>query len=103
MSELLAIGLMSGTSADGIDAALVAIEGEPPRARLLAFRTDPYPAAVREELFALFRQDEGSVARLCRLDFLLGELFAEAAHAVARDASVPMAEVGFIASHGQTV
>lgn len=103
MSETLAIGLISGTSADGIDAALVAIEGEPPKARLLSFRTNPYPDEAREELFALFRQEAGSVARLCRLNFLLGELFAEAALAVARDAGVPMAEVGFIASHGQTV
>jgi anhydro-N-acetylmuramic acid kinase len=98
---------MSGTSADGIDAALVEIadaEGEPaPRPRLLAFRTEPYPSEVREALFALFRQEAGAVARLCFLNFVIGELFAEAALAVAREGGVPIGDVTFIASHGQTV
>lgn len=98
-----AIGLMSGTSADGIDAALVEIEGEPPRVRLLAFRTEPYPDEVRAELFALFSQAPEAVARLCYMNFLLGELFAEAALAVAREAGVAMRKIDFIASHGQTV
>jgi anhydro-N-acetylmuramic acid kinase len=107
--QTLAIGLISGTSADGIDAALVAInevagaERLASNTRLLAFRSEPYPAEVREELFSLFRQEPGAVARLCHLNFVIGELFAEAALAVARDSGVAIEEVAFIASHGQTV
>jgi anhydro-N-acetylmuramic acid kinase len=99
-----AIGLMSGTSADGIDAALVEIDNSHiPRLclSLLAFTTLPYPEPARRELFGLFHG--GETAALCRLNFVLGELFARAALAVASEAGVPIEDVDFIASHGQTV
>ena len=51
----LVVGLMSGTSVDGIDAALVEISGrETPRVRLVAFENRPFPQDVREEIFRLF-------------------------------------------------
>ncbi len=99
------IGLMSGTSADAVDAALVRISGagETARVELVAFVSRPLPAAVRRALFLLFEQAERSVERLCSLNVVLGEQFAEAALLVCRQAGVPLDRVLVIGSHGQTV
>jgi anhydro-N-acetylmuramic acid kinase len=94
------IGLMSGTSADGIDAAMVEVEGWRPH--VLAFRTYPYPTAVREAVLDLCAMRLG-IDELCHLNFVLGELFATAAIQLADRAGVPMASVDLIGSHGQTV
>ena len=101
----LAVGLMSGTSVDGIDAALVELEGlgADPKVRLLAFRNMPYPPAVREKIFALFRPENATVDKVGYMNFLLGEYFAEAALAVIQEAGVDKSTVDFIASHGQTI
>lgn len=78
-----AVGLISGTSMDGIDAAAVEIaEGPPFHVHLFAHRTVPYPDVVRAALLALCQEDEGRVLAACRLTMVLGELFAEAALAV---------------------
>src|SRR5438132_5815974 len=106
---MLAIGLMSGTSADGIDAALVELEGAEragesgPKVALRAFLTMPYPEAVRNDIFTLFDPKYSSTDLLCRTNFVLGELFARAALAVAAEGGVAIEAVEFIASHGQTV
>lgn len=108
---MLAIGLMSGTSADGIDAALVELgtpeapwDGSPGRKiHLRAFVTFAYPDAVRQEVFTLFGDRYAKTSDTCRLNFVLGELFARAAQAVAAAGEVPIEAVRFIASHGQTV
>lgn len=101
----LAVGLMSGTSVDGIDAALVELagQGEGLTARLLAFRNSPYPPAVRKKLFALFSPEHATVDRVGYMNFLLGELFAAAALDVIREAGLGAGDVDFIASHGQTI
>jgi len=100
---LLVIGLSSGTSVDGIDAALTKISGrrDRTRLRLLAYRTLPYPPGLRERLIAL--QAGGRVEELCHLNAYLGELFAEAAIAVAAHGKAAMSRIGLIGSHGQTV
>jgi anhydro-N-acetylmuramic acid kinase len=105
---MLAIGLMSGTSADGIDAALVELDtaggsASDRKVELRAFLTQPYPEKVRWDLFRLFDKDSGSTPLLCRTNYVLGELFARAALAVAAEAGVPIDAVDFIASHGQTI
>lgn len=95
------VGLMSGTSGDGVDAALVEVEGagEGIRVRPLAFLTAPYPPALRREVLAL----TGATAEtVCRLHYALGEEFARAALAVIRAAGLAPAEVHLIGSHGQT-
>ena len=101
----LAVGLMSGTSVDGIDAALVELSGsgDGPKVKLLAFQNMPYPEAVREKIFALFQPNNATVDKLGYLNFLLGEYFAAAALAVIREAGVRRDDVDFIASHGQTI
>jgi anhydro-N-acetylmuramic acid kinase len=102
------IGLMSGTSADGADAALVEWpEGPEARPfRLVAFRADPFPAALQERIHRLAagRVAPGEALReLASLDVLLGERFAEAALGVCREAALDVREIDAIASHGQTV
>jgi anhydro-N-acetylmuramic acid kinase len=101
------IGLMSGTSADAVDAALVRWpdRGEAIPFELLAYREDPLPGELRQRVHQLAagRLPAGDVlAELAALDVELGERFAEAALAVAKDAGLPMSELA-IASHGQTV
>ena len=103
---------MSGTSADGIDAALVRITEEEgrPRAELVEFATVPYPDELRDRLFAAFA-DRVTTRDLCLLNALVGELFAAAAQAVAAAAGVPLAvnRVGsmltpfFVKQQGQPV
>jgi anhydro-N-acetylmuramic acid kinase len=96
---------MSGTSADGVDAALVHVEGsaQATQVRLQAFLTHPFPPGMRQTILAASAPRTGSVDLLCRLNVALGEVFAEAAHAVAQRAGVPMTAVELIGSHGQTV
>ncbi|MDI6772627.1 MAG: anhydro-N-acetylmuramic acid kinase, partial [bacterium] len=99
------VGLISGTSADGIDAALVEIAGAglEARVRLIAGQTVPFSDADRDELFSMFNPATASVDRLCRFNFRLGDLFAGAALAVIAQAGLHPAEVDLIGSHGQTV
>ncbi len=100
--ERLVIGLISGTSADGVDAALVRLKGHAPRkVETLAFVTLPYPRTLREAVLRV--SHDGDVETLCWLNFALGEVFAEAAIAVAQQANVPLTAVSLIGSHGQTV
>ena len=101
----LAVGLMSGTSVDGIDAALVELSGsgDGPKVKLLAFQNTPYPEAVREKIFALFQPKNATVDKLGYMNFLLGEYFAAAALAVIQEAGLRRDDVDFIASHGQTI
>ena len=98
------VGLMSGTSADGVDAALVEVEGagEEARARLLAFKACPYPEDIRRQLFQLF-SPAAPAAEVCRMNFLLGEVFAEAALALLAEQKLSPADLDLIASHGQTI
>jgi anhydro-N-acetylmuramic acid kinase len=101
----LAVGLMSGTSMDGVDAALVEIRGtaERPRVRLRAFVTLPYPPRVRERLLEIAGQKPASAGEISQLNFLLGHIFGEAARRVMQKGSVAAKRVRVIGSHGQTI
>ena len=102
---MIGIGLMSGTSADSIDAACVRFAGAPPRLdwELLSFITLPMTAELRQEIFAAFRPETGTVDKLCQLNFTLGEWFAKASLEAVRAAGLTPEQVDFIGSHGQTV
>jgi anhydro-N-acetylmuramic acid kinase len=97
----LVVGLLSGTSADGTDAALCEITGSGEKTRLTAraFVTVPFPRALRERIFRVAQAD---ASELCDLDVLLGQAFADGARAVCEAAGVALAEVDLIGSHGQT-
>jgi anhydro-N-acetylmuramic acid kinase len=98
----LVIGLLSGTSADGVDAALVRIAGSGlgTRTEILAFMTMPYSAQLRKAILEL---GTGTVSDLCRMNFVLGERFAEAALQLLAKTKVEPKEVDLVGSHGQTV
>lgn len=98
----LAIGLISGTSMDGIDVALVR-HGEQPGLipEVMAFATIPFPEQVRVALRRC--QSEGRLEALARLNMVLGELFADAALMVMDQAGVSAGDVACIGSHGQTL
>lgn len=100
------IGLISGTSADGIDAALCEISGEGRgglTVKLLETHTEPYPDFVRERVLRASDPKGGPTPELCELNFLLGEVFAASANQLLQAANTPAAEVDLIGSHGQTV
>lgn len=99
--ETLGIGLMSGTSLDGVDAALVRFTGDRPGAELVAFRTVPYEPAFRDRLRAAIAH--GTTRDLALLHADLGDRFADAAATLLTQADVRAADVAFVASHGQTV
>jgi anhydro-N-acetylmuramic acid kinase len=102
------IGLMSGTSADGVDAALVEWpDGAAVKPfRLLGYRETPFSGALQQRIHRIAAgrvPGPEALAELASLDVLLGEQFASAAAEVARSAGVPLSAVDAIASHGQTV
>ncbi len=99
------IGLISGTSADGISAALVDVTdrtGGHPAVRLVAHITVPYPPEVRGRVMDLCTRP-ATTQDIASVHYLLGELFSDAALAVTRAAGCAIGDVDLVASHGQTV
>lgn len=105
--ERLVVGLMSGTSVDAIDAALVRIapiaDGKRRRVELIAQSATPFDPALRAAIFDLFPPNSGTIARLAQIDVLLGEAFAAATLGLLASAGITPVEVDLIGSHGQTV
>lgn len=101
-SECLAVGLMSGTSADGVDAALVRISGTGTDTSVttLAFLMRPYEAELRSRVLTAM---DATTPEVASLHYELGGVFADAANAVIDTAGVERHDVDFVASHGQTV
>ena len=103
----LVVGLMSGTSVDAIDAALIRIgpDSDPERRRieLVTQRETPFDPALRAAIFDLFPPNTGTIARLAQLDVLIGEAFAAATLAMLAEAGIVPEAVDLIGSHGQTV
>ena len=102
---LRVIGLMSGTSADGMDAALVDISGHglDTRIKTLGFVSLPYTDQVRSEILRLAGGQLGGSRDLCLFSFLLGQLSLDACRAVCQQAGVSPDTVDLVGSHGQTL
>lgn len=95
------IGLMSGTSMDGIDAALVDIRDE--RIKLVASHEHPWPETLRDELRQLARTGQTRLQDYGRLDGQCGRLFAEAVNHLLGKAGVAAEDIIAVGSHGQTL
>lgn len=99
------VGLMSGTSLDGVDAAVVRIDGQGTESKvgLLHFHSEAYDDGLRERLKEICTIDRSSTADVCSMNFYLGKRFAEAARQAVAAAGLTMDDIDLISSHGQTV
>ncbi|EIT71432.1 MULTISPECIES: anhydro-N-acetylmuramic acid kinase [Hydrocarboniphaga] len=99
----LALGLISGTSQDGIDAVLAAFEDDDWQG-IVATHSGQYPQAVRTRLLALgYENRPVSLAEFAELDRAVADAFADTALAVLSQAGIPAAQVSALGSHGQTI
>src|SRR5262249_37049783 len=103
--SLLVLGLMSGTSADGVEAALAEISGAPPRlhSKLVGHTSFPFPKAVRTKILEIAEGAHVPAGEISQLNFRLGGLFGDVAIAACKKFGVSLKRLDLIASHGQTV
>ncbi|EOD00095.1 anhydro-N-acetylmuramic acid kinase [Caldisalinibacter kiritimatiensis] len=104
-NKKLIIGLMSGTSVDAVDAALVEIEGNGlnTKVNLIEFHKEPIPKKIKEDILKACSIKDSSVELICRLNFEVGEVFAKAVLEICKSAGVSSEEIDLIGSHGQTI
>jgi anhydro-N-acetylmuramic acid kinase len=106
MKEIrLVVGLMSGTSLDGIDAALVEVAGAglATRAKLEYFLSVPFEREVSARLLRVASGKPQPAAEISQLNFLLGTLYSEAVLRLCREARIELHQLDLIGSHGQTI
>ena len=101
----LVLGMMSGTSVDGIDVSLVRISGAPPNLliKLLHHTSVAFPAAVRAEILHVAEQNQITPGELSLLHFRLGDIYAEAALAACKKFHISPSKIDLIGNHGQTI
>jgi len=99
--KMRVVGLLSGTSADGVDAAVVEIDRG--KVRLLAFDTFAYPAALRRRILDLCRPESARLDDICHYNFVLGEVFADAVIKLCSKSGISLGSIDLIGSHGQTI
>jgi anhydro-N-acetylmuramic acid kinase len=95
------IGLMSGTSIDAIDAALVELNSN--QCKLIGHHSQPIPAELKESLLSLIEPGNDELARMMECDVELGKLFAEAANELIKKSNLSAKQIMAIGSHGQTL
>jgi anhydro-N-acetylmuramic acid kinase len=99
--KMRVVGLMSGTSADGVDAAVVEIDRG--KVRLLGFDSIAYPAALRRQILDLCRPETARLDDICHYNFVLGEVFADAVIKLCSKSGISLSSIDLIGSHGQTI
>ena len=92
---------MSGTSADGIDVAVVDITRQ--KVELVAFDTFPYQPALRRAILHLCQPESARLDDICHYNFVLGEVFAEAVIKLCSKSGIALSSIDLIGSHGQTI
>ena len=99
------IGLMSGTSVDGVDAAIARMTGSGPglKVHLIDFKTYPYPEQIKKEILLASSPETSGIDRICSLNFSLGGIFAEAALKIMKKNRFKKKDIACIGSHGQTI
>lgn len=102
---MYAVGLMSGTSLDGIDAVLTEIHGhgKDTNIRIIGFDTYELPCDIKDEIKKCCSIEESNVQLICSLNFKMGYLFADAVKKVCLKCNFDIKNLDFIASHGQTI
>ncbi|MGQ9610915.1 MAG: anhydro-N-acetylmuramic acid kinase [bacterium] len=103
--EKKVIGLISGTSADGVDSAIVEIHGFGINTSisLIDFATYPYPNEILQRLFKLFASSTCRIEEICEMNFILGNFFAQSALNIIEKSGLRPHEIDLIGSHGQTI
>lgn len=101
----MAIGIMSGTSLDGIDVVVANIEGTNlnTKVEIIAFQTIPIDEPLKEEIRQAMNEKAATPALLSSLNMKLGYAFGHAAKKVCEDAHLSLEMIDFVASHGQTI
>jgi len=101
----LVIGLMSGTSADGIDAALCRITGAGTETKVeqLDFLFTPFEEEVRNKILSIAGGESCNAEEICKLKTLLGILYSDACKALCAHAGISVAQIDLVGNHGQTV
>ena len=103
--EKLVLGLMSGTSLDGLDMALCKIEGNglDTKLDLLKYQTIPFSQELKNELKEIFCKEQVSLEKVCLLNAYLGKYYADLINKTLINWNVKNEDVDLIASHGQTI
>src|SRR5689334_16424763 len=105
MNPLLKIlGLMSGTSLDGLDIALIEVYETRGRFHVknLQFKTYPYAEEIRQELLKNINPETCKLDSLCELNFVLGDIWARNIAEFCDEFKIPFSDIDLIGSHGQT-
>ncbi len=100
-TKMRVAGLMSGTSADGVDVAIVDIDTK--KVSVPAFDTFPFSSKLRSSILQLCDGRSGSVADICHLNFVLGLVFAESIRKLCKKSGIDLNSIDLIGSHGQTI
>jgi anhydro-N-acetylmuramic acid kinase len=99
------IGIMSGTSLDGVDVALIKLEGNSTfsKIELIGFLEYPFPKGVKEKLLKNSTKETSNVEDLSQLNFLIPNIYLDAIKNLCNDLNFPIENIDLIGSHGQTV
>jgi len=99
------IGLMSGTSLDGIDCVLCKIKnpGTETKIKVINFITFPFPKGLKEVLIENSTPGKGNVTEISKLNFLLAHIYADAVKEIAKKSKISLTKIDLIGSHGQTI